>query len=68
MEGKTWTPTVHGIFNGCPRLSARAIREIRAKAEVDDTVDVYVGSHADQYAGKPDAIGGKVERFGKYDG
>ncbi|MBP1597826.1 MAG: hypothetical protein H6Q05_3203 [Acidobacteria bacterium] len=45
---------------------SRAIDEIKAKAKVGDTVQVNVGGYADQYAGKPVPIRGKVEYLGNY--
>ena len=46
---------------------AKAIEEIKAKAKVGDRVSVSVGGYADQYAGNPVKIDGKVEYLGKYD-
>ena len=46
---------------------ARAIDEIKAKAQVGDTLGVSVGGYADQYAGRPVRIEGKVEYLGKYE-
>jgi len=45
---------------------AKAIEEIKAKAKVGDQISVHVGGYADQYAGKPVKIDGKVEFLGKY--
>jgi microcystin degradation protein MlrC len=44
----------------------KAINEIKAKAKVGDEVTVNVGGWADQFAGKPVTIKGKVEFLGKY--
>jgi microcystin degradation protein MlrC len=43
----------------------KAIDEIKAKAKVGDAVAVNVGGYADQYAGKPVAIEGKLEFLGR---
>lgn len=45
----------------------KAIDEIAAKAKVGDTVTVNVGGYADQFAGNPVKITGKVDFLGKYD-
>lgn len=45
----------------------KAIDEIAAKARVGDTVTVNVGGYADQFAGSPVKITGKVDFLGKYD-
>lgn len=45
----------------------KAIDEIAAKAKVGDTVTVNVGGYADQFAGNPVKITGKVDFLDKYD-
>ena len=44
----------------------KAIDEIRAKAGVGDLLTINVGGYADEYAGKPVTIDGKVETLGRY--
>jgi microcystin degradation protein MlrC len=44
----------------------KAIGEIASKAKVGDRVAVNIGGWADQYAGKPVKIDGKVEFLGPY--
>jgi microcystin degradation protein MlrC len=44
----------------------KAINEIKAKAKVGDQVSVSIGGYADQFAGKPVSLKGKVEFLGKY--
>ena len=45
----------------------KAINEIAAKAKFGDEVSVSVGGYADQFAGKPVAIKGRVEFLGPYE-
>jgi microcystin degradation protein MlrC len=58
-----------GAKNFCITTLAdgKAIDEIRAKAKTGDTISIEVGGYADQYAGKPVKIDGKVEFLGKYE-
>ena len=44
----------------------KAINEIKAKAKVGDELTIKVGGYADQYAGNPVTIRGKVEFLGAY--
>jgi microcystin degradation protein MlrC len=44
----------------------RAINEIKAKANVGDTVTVSVGGYQDQFAGRPVPITGRVEALRAY--
>jgi microcystin degradation protein MlrC len=44
----------------------KAIDEIASKSKVGDTVGVNVGGYADQYAGKPVKISGKLTFLDKY--
>jgi len=57
-----------GAANFCitTLADARAIDEIKAKAKVGDTVSVSVGGYADEYAGRPVQIDGKLEFLDKY--
>jgi microcystin degradation protein MlrC len=45
---------------------SKAIDEISAKARAGDRLTVNVGGYADEYAGKPVTIDGKVEYLGRY--
>lgn len=57
-----------GARNFCIATLAdeKAINEIKSKAKVGDEVTVKVGGYADQYAGSPVTIRGKVEILGPY--
>jgi microcystin degradation protein MlrC len=58
-----------GAKNFCITTLAdgKAIDEIKAKAKTGDAISIEVGGYADQYAGKPVKIDGKVEFLGKYE-
>ncbi len=58
-----------GARNFCITTLAddKAIEEIKAKAKVGDPVSISVGGYADQFAGNPVKIDGKVEFLGKYE-
>jgi microcystin degradation protein MlrC len=57
-----------GAANFCIATIAdeKAINEIIAKAKVGDEVTVKVGGYADQFAGNPVTLKGKVSFLGKY--
>jgi microcystin degradation protein MlrC len=57
-----------GARNFCITTLAdgKAIEEIKAEAKVGDTVSVMVGGYADEYAGNPVRIDGRVEFLGRY--